>query len=221
MAERIDRGGVLPTLQLVRWLRLGVLVSGRGTNLEAIADACESGRIPARVVVVISNRPDAYALERARSRSIPTRVIDHRKFPDRESFDRAVVEELKRHRVDLVCLAGFMRILSPYFVAQYRNRILNIHPALLPAFKGLYGERVHEAVILSGAKFSGCTVHFVTEDVDGGPIILQAIVEVSPDDTPETLAQRVLKEEHRIYPEAIRLFAEGRLEIEGNRVRIV
>lgn len=202
-------------------LRLGVLVSGRGTNLEAIADACESDQIPAQVVIVISNRPDAHALHRARRRSIPTRVIDHHDFPDRESFDRAVAKELKRNRVDLVCLAGFMRILSPYFVAQFRNRILNIHPALLPAFKGLYGERVHEAVLSSGAKFSGCTVHFVTDDIDGGPTILQALVEVSPDDTPETLAQRVLKEEHRIYPEAIRLFAQGRLKIEGNRVRIV
>lgn len=202
-------------------MRLGVLASGRGTNLQAIIDACAAGRIPAQVAIVISNRPDAYALTRAERHHILTRVIDHHNFPDRESFDRALVEELKCNQVDLVCLAGFMRILSPYFTAQFKDRILNIHPALLPAFKGLYGEQVHEAVLKSGAKFSGCTVHFVTEDVDGGPIVLQAVVKVLDDDTPETLAQRVLSEEHRIYPDAIRLFAEQRLKIQANRVKIV
>lgn len=200
--------------------KLGVLVSGRGTNLQAIIDACEKGEIPARVVVVISNKKDAYALERARNHNIEGLFISHKAFPTREDFEKKLIEELDKRKVDLVCLAGFMRVLSPYFVNHYRNRIMNIHPALLPAFKGLYGENVHEAVLASGAKFSGCSVHFVTEDVDGGPIITQRVVPVEDDDTVETLAARVLKEEHIAYKEAIRLFCENKLEIIGNRVKI-
>jgi len=198
--------------------RVGVLVSGGGTNLQAIINACERKEIPAEVVVVISNKKDAYALERARRHNIPALFISHKAFSSREEFERALIEELDKRRVDLVCLAGFMRVLSPYFVNHYRGRIMNIHPALLPAFKGLYGEKVHEAVLASGAKFSGCSVHFVTEDVDGGPIILQRIVEVKDDDTVESLAERVLKEEHLAYKEAIKLFCEGKLAIVGNRV---
>jgi phosphoribosylglycinamide formyltransferase-1 len=198
--------------------RIGVLVSGRGTNLQAIIDACEKGEIPAEVVLVISNKKDAYALERAKRHNIPALFISHKAFPNREEFEKALIAELDKREVDLVCLAGFMRILSPYFVNHYRGRIMNIHPALLPAFKGLYGEKVHEAVLASGAKFSGCSVHFVTEDVDSGPIILQRVVEVKDDDTVETLAERVLKEEHQAYKEAIKLFCEDRLAIVGNRV---
>uniref|UniRef100_A0A7C3UQI0 Phosphoribosylglycinamide formyltransferase n=1 Tax=candidate division WOR-3 bacterium TaxID=2052148 RepID=A0A7C3UQI0_UNCW3 len=198
--------------------RIGVLVSGRGTNLQAIIDACEKGEIPAEVVLVISNKKDAYALERAKRHNIPALFISHKAFPNREEFEKALIAELDKREVDLVCLAGFMRILSPYFVNHYRGRIMNIHPALLPAFKGLYGEKVHEAVLASGAKFTGCSVHFVTEDVDSGPIILQRVVEVKDDDTVETLAERVLKEEHQAYKEAIKLFCEDRLAIVGNRV---
>jgi len=205
----------------VKECRIGVLVSGRGTNLQAIIDAVEAKRIRAKVAVVISNVKDAYALKRAERHNIPAIFIDHRKFPDRESFERAVVKELRRYKVELVLLAGFMRILSPYFIKEYRNRIMNIHPALLPAFKGLYGEKVHKAVLESGAKFSGPTVHFVTEDVDGGPIILQKVVPVYDDDTPETLAKRVLEKEHEVYPEAVKLFVENRLKIEGKRVKIL
>ncbi len=200
--------------------RIGVLVSGRGTNLQAIIDATERGEIPAEVVVVISNKKDAYALERARRHNIDALFISHKAFPDREEFERALIEELDKRKVDLICLAGFMRVLSPYFINHYRWRIMNIHPALLPVAKELYGENVHEAVLKSGAKFSGCSVHFVTEDVDAGPIILQRIVPVKDGDTVETLAERVLEQEHIAYPEAIRLFCENKLEIIGNWVRI-
>lgn len=201
--------------------RIGVLVSGRGTNLQAIIDATERKEIRAKVAVVISNIRNAYALKRAEKHNIPAIFIDHRKFPDRESFERTLVKELKKYKVNLVLLAGFMRILSPYFIREYKNRIMNIHPALLPAFKGLYGGKVHKAVLESGAKFSGPTVHFVTEDVDGGPIILQKVVPVYDDDTPESLAKRVLEKEHEVYPEAVKLFAENRLKIEGKRVKIL
>ncbi|MDW8114637.1 MAG: phosphoribosylglycinamide formyltransferase [candidate division WOR-3 bacterium] len=201
-------------------MKIAVLVSGRGTNLQAIIDACENGFISGKVVCVISNVENAYALERAKKHNIPNFVISH-KNKERIEFEKEVIEKLEEFKPDLICLAGFMRVLTPYFIEHYRNRIINIHPALLPAFKGLYGEKVHQAVIESGAKFSGCTVHFVTEDVDGGPIILQRIVPVEDSDTPETLAERVLKEEHIAYPMAIRLFAEGRLKIEGKRVKIL
>jgi phosphoribosylglycinamide formyltransferase-1 len=203
-------------------IRLGVLVSGRGTTLQAIIDACAGGLVDAEVAVVISNNPEAYALERARRAGIEAIVVDHRDFPDRPSFEARLAEELERRRVDLVCLAGFLRILTPAFVERFRGRIMNIHPALLPAFggKGMYGERVHAAVLASGARVSGCTVHFVDETPDGGPIILQAVVPVLDGDTVETLAARVAREEHRLYPLAIQLFAEGRLEVHGKRVLI-
>ncbi|MCS7249769.1 MAG: phosphoribosylglycinamide formyltransferase [candidate division WOR-3 bacterium] len=201
-------------------MKIAVLVSGRGTNLQAIIDACENNFIPGKVVCVISNIENVYALERAKKHNIPNFVISH-KNKERIEFEKELIKKLEEFKPDLICLAGFMRILTPYFIEYYRNRIMNIHPALLPAFKGLYGEKVHKAVIESGAKFSGCTVHFVTEEVDGGPIILQRIVPVEDEDTPETLAERVLKEEHIAYPMAIRLFAEGRLKIEGKRVKIL
>ncbi len=199
--------------------KIGVLASGQGTNLQAIIDAIEAGKINGEIAGIISNVKDAFCLERAKKHNIPGVFIDHKAFPDRESFDKAVAEELDKRGVTLVILAGFMRILSVWFVNHYPNRIMNIHPALLPAFKGLYGAHVHEAVVVSGVKYSGCTVHFVTEDVDGGPIILQAAVPVLDDDTPELLAARVLEQEHRIYPLAVKLFSENKLIVEGKRVK--
>lgn len=192
--------------------RLTVFVSGSGTNLQAIIDA----EIPTiQIVLVFSNNPDAYALERAKKHDIPVEVIDHRNFSSREDFDRRVLDMLKQYEVDLIALAGFMRILSPIFVREYRRRIMNLHPALLPSFPGLHAAK---QALEYGVKFSGCTVHFVDEGVDTGPIIKQAVVPVYEDDNEKSLLERIHKEEHRIYPEAIRLFSEDRLRIEGRRV---
>jgi len=204
-------------------LRVGVLVSGTGSNLQALIDACRAGAIPAEVVLVVSNVPTALALERARAGGIPAVVVDHRAYATRAAFEAALRGALEAHRVQLVCLAGFLRILSPDFVAAFSGRIMNIHPALLPAFggKGMYGERVHRAVLASGARQSGCTVHFVTEVPDGGPIIASAMVPVEAGDTPATLAARVARAEHRLYPLAVRWFAEGRLRLEGDHVAIL
>jgi len=206
-----------------RVLRIGVVVSGNGTNLQAILDACSRGEIPGEVVVVVSSTANAYALQRARSAGVPAVVLAPREFADRESYDARLVALLRAAQVELVCLAGFLRILTPSFVRQFAGRIMNVHPALLPAFggPGLYGVHVHQAVLASGAKVSGCTVHFVDETPDGGPIILQAAVSVHDDDTTETLAARIAEEEHRLYPEAIWLFAHGRLQISGRRVQIL
>jgi len=201
-------------------LKLAVLVSGGGTNLQAIIDAVEENYVPAEIAVIISNKQDAYALQRASKHNIPTVFINHKDYSSREDFERAMIEEINKRQADLICLAGFMRVLTELFVSHYPNRILNIHPALLPAAKGLYGEHVHEAILNSGAKFSGCTVHFVTTDVDGGPIVIQKIVPVEDNDTPQALAERILLQEHIAYPEAIKLFAENKLEIVGNRVKI-
>jgi phosphoribosylglycinamide formyltransferase-1 len=201
--------------------RIAVLVSGNGTNLQAIIDSIERKELDAEIGVVISNIKDAYALERAKNHNIPAVVINHKDFPNRAAFEKSLIEELDKRKIDLVCLAGFMRVLTPFFVNHYKNRIMNIHPALLPAFKGLYGHHVHEAVLKSGAKFSGCSVHFVTEDVDGGPIIVQRIVPVKDNDTPDTLAERILVEEHKAYFEAIKLFIENRIRIENNHLRIL
>jgi len=198
-------------------LRIGVLASGRGSNLQAIIDAIEVGKLAACLAVVISDRPDAQALERARKHGTEGVFVDPKAHADREAFDRAVLAVLAEHRVELVCLAGFMRILTPMFVRAYAGRIMNIHPALLPTFPGLHAQR---QALEHGVKVSGATVHFVDEGVDTGPIILQAAVPVHEDDTEETLAARILAEEHRIYPEAIQLFAEGRLEVRGRRVLI-
>ncbi len=198
-------------------LTIGVLVSGSGTNLQSIIDSIEAGCLDARISVVLSDNPQAHALKRAEEHGIKTCVITKKELPKREDYDRRAVEVLNAHGVELVVLAGFMRILSPVFVRAFPLRIMNIHPSLLPAFPGL---DVHRKAIESGARFSGCTVHFVDEGVDTGPIIIQAVVPIRDDDTPETLRQRILTEEHRIYPEAIRLFGEGRLTVEGRRVRI-
>ncbi|MBI2460397.1 MAG: phosphoribosylglycinamide formyltransferase [Candidatus Rokubacteria bacterium] len=198
-------------------LRVGVLASGRGSNLQAILDAIDAGRLAARVVVVVSDRADAQALDRARRHGAKAVFVDPRQHPDREAFDRAMLAVLDEHKVELVCLAGFMRLLTPGFIAAYRHRILNIHPALLPSFPGLHAQR---QALAYGAKISGATAHFVDEGVDTGPIILQAAVPVLDDDTEETLSARILAEEHKIYPRAIQLFVEGRLEIQGRRVII-
>jgi phosphoribosylglycinamide formyltransferase-1 len=194
--------------------RLGILLSGRGSNFEAIADNVAAGRIPAEIAVVISNRPQARGLETARARglnavSIPSKGLD------REVYDRLVVEELRQHEVDVVCLAGFMRLLSAYFVRQFPQRILNIHPALLPSFPGLDAQ---DQALQHGVKITGCTVHFVDEDLDSGPILAQAAVPVFNDDTVETLSARILLQEHRIYSEAINLVLSGKFHIESRRV---
>ena len=195
--------------------RIGILLSGRGSNAEALAESVRTGRIPnAEIAIVISNRDGAPGIEKAHRRGIFTRVIPSKGLP-REEYDRLVVAALEEKRVDLVCLAGFMRLLSPYFVETFRHRILNIHPSLLPAFPGLEAQR---QALEHGVKFSGCTVHFVDENLDAGPIIVQAVVPVLDEDTPESLSERILAEEHRIYSEAARIVLEGRYRIEGRRV---
>ena len=195
--------------------RIGVLLSGRGSNFEALADSVAAGRIPdAEISIVISNREGAEGVARAQERGIPVRVIPSKGL-EREAYDRMVVAALDDGRVNLVCLAGFMRLLSPYFVAAFSNRILNIHPSLLPAFPGLEAQR---QALEYGVKFSGCTVHFVDENLDAGPIVAQAIVPVRDDDTPDTLAARILAEEHRIYTEAVRLVLSGRYRVASRRV---
>ena len=194
--------------------RLGILISGRGSNMEAIADGIDAGRIDAEIAVVISNTPRAAGLERARARGLKAECIRSRAM-EREDYDRLIVKRLREENIDLVCLAGFMRLLSAYFVEQFPERILNIHPSLLPAFPGL--EAQHQALEY-GVRFSGCTVHFVDERLDSGPIIAQAAVPVHDDDDEAALAARILKEEHRIYAEAIRTVLDGAYRIEGRRV---
>ena len=198
--------------------RIGILISGRGSNMEAIVRAAEAGRIPAVVAVVVSNEPAAPGLERAAAHGIETLVLDHRQSGGREDHDRRLVAALEERRVDLVCLAGYMRLLSEGFLRAFTGRALNVHPALLPAFPGL---DVQRKALEYGGRFSGATVHLVDSGVDTGPIVLQAVVPVEPDDTPASLAGRILAEEHRIYTEAIRLFFEDRLRVEGRRVRIL
>lgn len=200
-----------------RKLRLGVLASGSGSNLQAIIDRCAAGSIAAEIVLVLSNVPGAGALARAEQAGIATAVIDHRTFAERADFDRAVVAALQVAGVDLVVLAGFMRLITAPFITTFPERIINIHPALLPAFPGLHVQR---KALEAGARFSGCTVHFVDGGVDTGPIIIQAVVPILEDDSEESLAARILVQEHRIYPRAIQLIAEGRVRIEGRRVRI-
>ena len=194
-----------------------MLASGRGSNFEAIARGVESGLIPARLTVLISDRPDARALHIAREHGIEAVCVDPRDHPGREAHEKQVAHALDERVVGLVCLAGYMRILSGSFVKRFEGRLLNIHPSLLPSFPGLHAQR---QALQHGVKVTGVTVHFVDEGVDTGPIVLQAAVPVEADDTEETLAERILAEEHRIYPEAIRLFAEGRILVEGRRVRI-
>lgn len=198
-------------------LRLGVLISGTGTNLQAIIDAAKAGRIDASVVVVISDTRGALGLERARNHGICAEVIERASFGSRDEFETAIVSQLKQHGVELVCLAGFMRVLGKVVLEAFPGRIINIHPALLPSFAGLEAQR---KALEYGVKIAGCTVHFVDEKADHGPVIVQAAVEVKEDDTVSTLRERILREEHRIYPKAIQLIAQGRLEITGRRVRV-
>lgn len=194
---------------------LGVVASGSGTNLQAILDNIEEGRLSAKVGIVISDNKDAYALQRAKQRGIPACFVDPSGFDSREEFDRAIAGELLKNHVELVVLAGFMRIVTSALIEPFRNRIMNIHPALLPAFRGLDAQK---QALDYGAKIAGATVHFVDEGTDTGPVIIQAAVPVAEDDTIDTLTARILKQEHKIYPMAVQLFAEGRLEVEGRRV---
>jgi phosphoribosylglycinamide formyltransferase-1 len=195
-------------------LKTGVLISGRGSNLEALIEACRDPAFPAEIATVISNKPDAAGLAFAREAGLAAIALDHRSFADRAAFDDAVHQRLTEAGVELVCLAGYMRLLTTAFIARWHDRIINIHPSLLPAFRGL---NAHAQALAAGVKISGCTVHVVRMEVDAGPIIAQAAVPVLPDDTPETLAARVLVAEHRLYPLALRLFAEGRVRIDGER----
>jgi len=199
-------------------LPLGILVSGRGSNMEAIAEAIEKGELPARINIVISDRAEAQALERARKRGLKTFFLNPRDFSTREEYDLALAQLCLQEGVELVVLAGFMRILTPAFLEKFPLRVINIHPSLLPAFPGLNAQRQAWEY---GVKYSGCTVHFVDKGVDTGPIIAQAVVPVLDHDTPETLAERILVEEHRLYPQVIRWLAEGRVKLEGRRVRII
>ena len=195
--------------------RIGVLLSGRGSNFEALAESVTEGRIPnAEMAIVISNREGAPGIERAKARGIATQVIASKGL-EREAYDRLVAAVLDEHQVDLICLAGYMRLLSPYFVAKFPNRILNIHPSLLPSFPGLESQR---QALEYGVKLAGCTVHFVDENLDAGPIIVQAVVPVKDDDTEASLSERILTEEHRIYSEAVRIVLEGKYKIAGRRV---
>lgn len=196
---------------------LGVLISGRGSNLQAILNAIADGRLDARVGVVVSNRLDARGLERAEKAGVPTVVLSHEDYDSRVAFDQAVLTALKERAVDVVCLAGFMRILSPVLVRAFPNRVLNIHPSLLPAFVGLHAQR---QALEHGAKVSGCTVHLVDEELDHGPILLQATVPVEEGDTEDSLSARILEREHELYPKAIQLVLDGKVTIEGRRARI-
>lgn len=206
-------------------IRIAVLVSGkgRGTNLQAIIDACEAGRINGQVVVVVSTNPAAPALQRAHRHGIPTVVASPKELASDEELDAMLLDTLQQYRVDLVCLAGYMRKLGPEVLRRYRWRIMNVHPALIPSFcgKGMYGIHVHQAALEYGVKVSGVTVIFIDEEYDTGPVILQEAVPVEEDDTPEALAARILPHEHAAYCKAIQLFAEGRLKVEGRRVRVL
>jgi len=206
----------------LRKLKLGVLVSGGGSNLQSIIDSCETGYLPAETAVVISNKPEVYALERANKHDIPAYTLLSKDYKTSREYEDELIFILEKHDVDLVVLAGFIKVLSPYFVSKFTRKIVNIHPSLIPSFcgRGFYGKKVHEAVIEYGVKITGVTVHFVDEGTDTGPIILQRAVPVKDDDTPDTLAARVLIEEHKIYPEALKLYAEDRLIIKGRRVLI-
>lgn len=195
-------------------IKIAVLVSGGGTNLQSLIDGCKSGFIPGEIVLVVSSKPDAYALERARKENIEASVIEKKLFKNEEEYSAEIQKAVDKKKADLICLAGFLLKLAPNIVRTYKNKILNIHPALLPEFggPGMYGIRVHETVLKSGQKYSGCTVHLVDEEFDHGPIVLQKRVPVEAGDTPVKLAERVLKEEHELYPAAVRMFAMGEIE---------
>ncbi|MBF0137238.1 MAG: phosphoribosylglycinamide formyltransferase [Magnetococcus sp. DMHC-1] len=197
--------------------RFGVLISGSGSNLQALIDRCADGYIPGQIALVISNEPTAYGLERAQKAGIPTCIINHRDYSNRAAFEKVMADALDAANVELVCLAGFMRVLTSWFVRHYQGRLLNIHPALLPAFPGLH---VQKKALESGVRFSGATVHFVEEDVDAGPVVVQAVVPILPQDDVPTLSARILQQEHRIFPLAVRLYAQKRLQIQEQKVMI-
>lgn len=198
-------------------LRVGILISGRGSNMAALIRAAEAADYPAEIACVVSNKADAPGLALAAAAGVPTAAISHRDHPDREAFDRAVSAELERHGVGFVVLAGFMRIFSPWFPMHWAGRLINIHPSLLPAFKGMHVQR---QALDAGVRLSGCTAHLVTPDLDSGPIIAQAAVPVLSDDTEETLSARILRQEHRLYPLVVRWFAEGRIAVDGEKVAV-
>lgn len=198
-------------------MKLGVLISGSGSNLQSIIDNIEKKTLQSVIKIVISNNKNAMGLERAKKHGLPVAILPHEKYPNREKYDTELIRILRDYDIELVVLAGFMRILTPLFLKAFPQRVINIHPALLPSFPGTHGQK---NAFDYGVKFSGCTVHFVDEGVDNGPIIIQSVVPVLQNDTADTLAARILKEEHRIYPRAIQLFAEGKLKIEGRKVRI-
>lgn len=198
--------------------RVAVLLSGRGSNFRAIHDAMAEGKINGGVVAVVSNRAEAPGLQTARERGLEALYLDPKAYASKEAYDEAIVAELKKREIDLVCLAGYMKIVTPLFCQAFRNQIMNIHPALLPSFPGLHAQK---QAVDYGVRYSGATVHFVSEEVDGGPIILQQVVPVYQDDTEETLADRILVWEHKIYPEAVRLYFEGKLEVRGRKVYIL
>lgn len=199
-------------------LKIGVLASGRGSNFQSIIESIESGFIKAKVAVLITDNPEAYAIERAKNHNIEALIIKPRDFPDKNSYYSHIAEELKKRGVELIILAGFMRVVGKPLIEKYPSRIMNIHPALLPSFPGLHGQK---QAVDYGVKISGCTVHFVDEGVDTGPIIIQAAVTAYEDDTEDTLSERILKQEHKIFPLAIKLFAEGRIKVEGRKVIIL
>lgn len=196
-------------------LRLGVMISGSGTNLQALIDACQTTDYPAEISVVISNRPNAKGLDRAKKAGIEAVAIDHKLYDDRADFETAIHECLQEHRVQLVCLAGFMRILNPEFVNRWKDRMINIHPSLLPSYKGLH---THARAIEDGVRFGGCTIHYVRPEMDNGPIIMQTAVPIAADETEESLAAKTLAYEHQMYPAAVRMIAEGKARVSGNRV---
>lgn len=203
-------------------LKIGVLISGSGTNLQSLIDNVENGNIKGEIVVVISNKENAYGLERAKKNNIDAVYINQKNYDSLDKFNNAIMEELKSREVDLVVLAGYLKILSDKFIKNYKNKIINIHPSLIPSFcgKGYYGIKVHEAAIEYGVKLSGATVHLVNEEADNGPIILQEAVEVEYDDTAETLQQKVLNIEHKLLPLAVKYLCEGKIEVDGRKVKI-
>lgn len=201
-------------------LPIVVLISGRGSNLQVLIDACKEEDYPAEITGVISNKPDAPGLMRAKEAELPFTIINHKEYPSRELFDRALHASISAYSPELVCLAGFMRVLTPEFVHKWAGKLVNTHPSLLPAFKGTYGHYTHEAVLDSGAKVSGSTLHFVTAEVDGGPIAMQSVVAVEHEDTVESLEAKVLATEHQMYPAFVRAFAEGRVRLENDKAWI-
>ncbi len=204
-------------------LKFAVMASGGGTDFQSLIDAVQSGQINAEICCLVAGKPDIYAIERAKTAGIPVEVVQKKSFGTVEAFDEAILAALKAHAADFVVLAGYLSIIGKKTISAYRNKIINIHPSLIPSFCGIgmYGGKVHEAVIEYGAKFSGATVHFVDEEADTGPIIMQQVVPVMEDDTPEKLAARVLETEHRILPEAVALMADGKLLVEGRRVKVL